>query len=97
MLTDRFATPALPSSTRTPRSVRIEAADSWKHGTKDGTETLTGTVAKARGEYVRTHFKNTREVAAAISGAYTTWKDEKELDEGELEVCRSVGSLGVLG
>lgn len=27
-------------------------------------------VAKARGEYVRSHFKNTREVAAAISGEY---------------------------
>lgn len=27
-----------------------------------------GTVAKARGDYVRTHFKNMREVAAAVSG-----------------------------
>lgn len=25
-------------------------------------------VAKSRGEYVRTHFKNMREVAAALSG-----------------------------
>lgn len=31
---------------------------------------LTEIVAKARGEYVRTHFKNMREVAAAISGKF---------------------------
>lgn len=33
------------------------------------TSGLTFAVAKARGEYVRSHFKNTREVAAAVSGA----------------------------
>lgn len=27
-------------------------------------------VAKARGEYLRTHFKNMREVAAALSGEF---------------------------
>lgn len=58
---------------------------------------LTGTVAKARGEYVRTHFKNTREVAAAISGAYTIRKEGKELVGRELEVRRCVGSLDGLG
>lgn len=49
---------------------------------------LTGTVAKARGEYVRTHFKNTREVAAAISGAYTFWMEGEERDGRELEVVK---------
>ena len=29
---------------------------------------MTGTVAKSRGEYVKTHFKNMREVAAALHG-----------------------------
>lgn len=33
-------------------------------------ELTSPTVAKARGEYVRTHFKNMREVAAAISGMF---------------------------
>lgn len=64
----RFATPAVPSSTRTPRSVRVRMAERTGQDMLE-TGTLTGTVAKARGEYVRTHFKNTREVAAAISGA----------------------------
>lgn len=54
---------------------------------------LTGTVAKARGEYVRTHFKNTREVAAAISGAYTIRKEGNELVGRELEMRMSAGSL----
>lgn len=58
---------------------------------------LTGTVAKARGEYVRTHFKNTREVAAAISGAYTIRKKAQELVGRELELCRSAGSLDGVG
>lgn len=44
---------------------------------------LSPTVAKSRGEYLPTHFKNMREVAAALSGmklekAYTYLADVKE-------------------
>jgi hypothetical protein len=38
------------------------------HGSLNECRRANGSVAKARGEYVRTHFKNMREVAAAISG-----------------------------
>lgn len=63
----RFDTPppTLPLPTR--RSVRLEIfAPRPTGGVARGS--ADETVAKARGDYVRTHFKNMREVAAAVSG-----------------------------
>ncbi|KAL1413100.1 60S ribosomal protein L17 [Vanrija pseudolonga] len=57
--------------------------------------------AKARGEYVRTHFKNTREVAAAISGmklskAYAYLADVQEKKQ-VIPFRRFDGSIGRTG
>ncbi|BEJ13885.1 hypothetical protein CspHIS471_0310590 [Cutaneotrichosporon sp. HIS471] len=57
--------------------------------------------AKARGEYVRTHFKNTREVAAAISGmklskAYAYLGDVQEKKQC-IPFRRFDGSMGRTG
>lgn len=58
-------------------------------------------VAKARGEYVRSHFKNTREVAAAISGmklskAYAYLGDVQEHKQC-IPFRRFDGSMGRTG
>lgn len=57
--------------------------------------------AKARGEYVRTHFKNMREVAAAISGmnlkkAYTYLGDVQEHKQ-VIPFRRFAGAIGRTG
>jgi hypothetical protein len=61
----RSDTLLLRSPPATRRSVRSDGK-CWNYGGCDLTRL--SVVAKARGEYVRTHFKNMREVAAALNG-----------------------------
>ena len=49
----------------THKSKQQQNVSSWSITTKDDTNAL---AAKSRGSYLRVHFKNTREVAAVISG-----------------------------
>jgi len=54
-----------PPSLPTPKKVGLELVK-----LEDGRKltVLVSTAARARGEYLRTHFKNMREVAAALTG-----------------------------